>query len=194
MTLRRPFIRQINPTPTIRTKRVKKCIARQFGIALPVTLIFLLVMSMIGIAAIRNVMLEEKIAGNLRSRQLAFEAAEQGLRYCEMLVQELSQSNAETHLPLLAAGPIAEGSNKGKNYWESAASWADNAMSIPLPSSIHSPNLKEAPRCMIEEMAFPGDYEFQLIPSDLPQAYRITARGIGTGSNVAIFLQSYLRL
>ncbi|MGS0741815.1 pilus assembly PilX family protein [Glaciimonas sp. GG7] len=179
----------------MRIKRLKKCITRQLGIALPVTLIFLLVMAMIGITAIRNVMLEEKIAGNVRSQQLAFEAAEQVLRYCEMLVRELPQSHAETHFPLLAVGPITEGPDKGREYWESAASWTDNAMSIPLPSSIlGNLNLQAVPRCMIEEIAFPGDYEFQLNPSDVSRAYRITARGIGTGSNVSLFLQSYLRL
>lgn len=173
---------------------VRKIITRQSGVALPVTLIFLVVMTMIGVAAIRNVSLEEKMSGNLRSQQLAFEAAEQVLRYCEGLVQAKPQSDPAAY-PQLEAGPVPGDSQHGKNHWELAASWRSDAISIPLPASVAaSAELAEAPRCMIEKMALVGDREFQLNPADQLPAYRITARGIGTGSNVAVILQSYLRL
>lgn len=172
----------------------EKFITRQPGIALPVTLIFLIVMTMIGVTAIRNVTLEEKMSGNLRSRQLAFEAAEQGLRYCEALVQAKPQADPAS-FPLLAAGPVTDDSQHEKNHWELAAGWRSDAISIALPASVaSSADLAEAPRCMIEKMALAGDREFQLNPADQLPAYRITARGVGTGSNVAVMLQSYLRL
>jgi type IV pilus assembly protein PilX len=172
----------------------EKFITRQPGVALPVTLIFLVVMTMIGVAAIRNVTLEEKMSGNLRSQQLAFEAAEQVLRYCEALIQAMPQSNPAAY-PQLEAGPITGDSQHGKNHWELAAGWRSHAISIALPASVaSSADLAEAPRCMIEKMALASDREFQLNPADQLLAYRITARGIGTSSNVAVILQSYLRL
>ncbi|KAF3996931.1 pilus assembly PilX family protein [Glaciimonas immobilis] len=161
---------------------------------LPLTLIFVLVMTMIGVTAIRNVTLEEKMAANFRSQKLAFEAAEQVLRYCEKLSRELALSNA-TLPPQLTPGPIEGGKHHGKNKWEIAANWRSDAISIALPSQIvHSIGLAEVPRCMIEKMTLANDYEFQLNPTDFHYAYRITARGIGTTSSVAVFLQSYLRL
>jgi type IV pilus assembly protein PilX len=164
------------------------------GVALPVTLIFLLVMTMLGVAVIRNVTLEERMSGNLRSRQLAFEAAEQVLRYCEALVQASPQSGAPFPAPL-DAGPISGGPHHGKNHWELASNWRSDAIAIVLPSHIaSSAGLAEAPRCMIEKLALGGDHAFQLIPADEARAYRITARAVGTGSNAAVFLQSYLRL
>src|SRR5437868_9864446 len=142
------------------------------GVALPVTLIFSVVMTLIGVAAIRNVTLEEKMAGSLRSRQLAFEAAEQVLRYCEALVQVFSQSGA-AFPALLEAGPIAGGPHHGKNHWELASNWRSDAIAIPLPDSVaSSTDLIEAPRCMIEKLALTGDYEFQLLPADQASAYR----------------------
>ena len=174
--------------------QIKNGIIQSRGIALPVTLIFLLVMTIIGVAAIRNVTLEEKMAGNLRSQQLAFEAAEQVLRYCETLVQELSISHV-AFPPHLPQGPIGDGINQGKNHWELAENWRSDAVSIGLPSHVaRSVGLVKPPRCMIEKMALTGDYEFDLNPADPLTAYRITARGFGTSSNVTVFLQSYLRL
>lgn len=173
---------------------LKQLIIQSRGIALPVTLIFLLVMTIIGVSAIRNVTLEEKMAGNLRSQQLAFEAAEQVLRFCETVAQELSTSHA-AFPPRLPQGPIADGMHQGKNYWELAENWRSDAVSIGLPSHIvSSAGLVKPPRCMIEKMALNGDYEFVLNPADPLTAYRITARGVGTSSNVTVFLQSYLRL
>ncbi|MEB0012141.1 PilX N-terminal domain-containing pilus assembly protein [Glaciimonas sp. Gout2] len=174
--------------------RIKKLIIQSRGIALPVTLIFLLVMTIIGVAAIRNVTLEEKMAGNLRSQQLAFEAAEQVLRYCEKLAQELSISHA-VFPPQLPQGPIADGISQGKNHWELSENWRSDVISIGLPSHIvSSVGLVKPPRCMIEKMALTGDYEFGLNPADPLTAYRITARGVGVTTNVTVLLQSYLRL
>ncbi|QRX84259.1 PilX N-terminal domain-containing pilus assembly protein [Glaciimonas sp. PAMC28666] len=181
-----------------RIMEAKKIGCLHGGLALPMTLIFLLVMTMIGLAAMRNVSLEEKIAGNLRSRQRAFEGAEQGLRYCEMLVGKLSKSPADFP-PQLAMGPVMDENNQEKNHWEIAQNWRDNAVSIALPPRFIANNgpidsVSESPRCMIEKMALVGDDEFQLNPADRLLAYRITARGAGANSNVAVILQSYIRL
>ena len=59
----------------------------QSGIALPMVLIFLVIMMVISATSVRNGILEEKMASNARSQQLAFQAAEQALRYCETKLQ-----------------------------------------------------------------------------------------------------------
>lgn len=166
------------------------------GIALPVILIFLIVMSMIGVIAIRNATLEEKIAGNLRSHQLAFEAAEQVLRYCE---SEAAKKRSHPGQPLkkgqppqLVAGPIADGKNSGKHYWEVEASWTDQTISSALPADLTlSYGLTSRPRCIIEELTNVSDYEFQLLPREVMRTFRITARGVGISPNDAVILQSY---
>ena len=71
-------------TPTDMKQKISPV---QAGIALPIVLIFLVVMLLLGATAIRNVTLGEKMAGNQRNQQLAFQAAENALRYCENAVQ-----------------------------------------------------------------------------------------------------------
>lgn len=53
---------------------------RQSGAVLVISLIILLVMTVIGVTAMRRTTIEEKMAGNLRDRNLAFQAAEAALR------------------------------------------------------------------------------------------------------------------
>lgn len=53
---------------------------RQSGAVLAVSLLMLLVMTLIGISGIGVTSLEEKMAGNTRDRNLAFQAAEAALR------------------------------------------------------------------------------------------------------------------
>lgn len=61
----------------------------QRGAALIVSLILLMVMTLIGVFAMRGTTLEERMAGNMRDRSLAFEAGESGLRDAETYLQEL---------------------------------------------------------------------------------------------------------
>ncbi|MBA1146521.1 hypothetical protein H0Z60_05560 [Ectothiorhodospiraceae bacterium WFHF3C12] len=64
----------------------KKPTISQRGAALTVSLIFLLIMTLIGVTSLRNTVLEERMAGNLRDRQIAFEAAEAGIRGAEAYI------------------------------------------------------------------------------------------------------------
>ena len=52
----------------------------QNGVALITGLIFLVVLTLISLAAIRSTSLEERMAGNARDQNLAFQAAEAGVR------------------------------------------------------------------------------------------------------------------
>jgi type IV pilus assembly protein PilX len=62
-------------------KAMRYCpLARQSGAVLITGLIILLVMTIIGVSSMQTVILEEKMAGNLRDRNVAFQAAEAGLQ------------------------------------------------------------------------------------------------------------------
>lgn len=160
----------------------------QGGVVLPITLIFLVVMMVLGIAGIRNVMLEEKMTGNLRSQQLAFQAAEQALRFCEKKVEQ-----GDPGVIVNPAGPIQTGASKGKNYWEVADSWHNSkiSMSVPVTMAGIADPLAARPECMVEEL----DLLFNPSnPRDQRRQFRITARGVGTISTAAVYLQSYFIL
>ncbi|MDN5872575.1 MAG: PilX N-terminal domain-containing pilus assembly protein, partial [Nitrococcus sp.] len=61
----------------------------QSGAVLVVSLLFLLVMTLIGITAMQGVSLEEKMAGNARGGTLALQAAEAALREGEEWVMDI---------------------------------------------------------------------------------------------------------
>lgn len=67
-----------NPTPPNR------------GIVLVTTLILLLIMTVLGISALRATTLEERMSGNWRDRNLALQAAEAGLRAGERFIGPLT--------------------------------------------------------------------------------------------------------
>jgi type IV pilus assembly protein PilX len=59
----------------------------QKGMALVVSLIFLLLLTLIGIASMQNATLQEKMAGSTQSRNASFQLAEAALRTGESAVQ-----------------------------------------------------------------------------------------------------------
>lgn len=66
---------------------------RQQGIALVVGIIFLLLMTLIGVTAIQTTSLDERMAGNVRDRNLAFQAAEAALRDAEEDIRGIGTRN-----------------------------------------------------------------------------------------------------
>ncbi len=61
----------------------KNALVKQQGAVLVVSLIMLLVMTLIGLSSMRTTILEEKMAGNFRDSNIAFQAAEAALRDAE---------------------------------------------------------------------------------------------------------------
>ncbi len=170
-----------------------KSITKQRGLVLPMVLIFLVVMMLLGTAAIRNVTLEEKMAGNFRNRNLAFQAAEQALRYCENGIQSLA-----VPIPVNVQGPIA-----GKNYWEDPANWEDPTKAVDVPRSENedvakAAELADRPKCLVELIDTPAILSALETAANNAETgnkktqYRITARGVGLDANTVVQLQSYL--
>lgn len=67
-------------------------VGAQRGITLVMTLIFLLLLTILGVTAISTSTLQEKMSGNLRDQDVAFQAAESALRGGEDSVNLLAQA------------------------------------------------------------------------------------------------------
>ena len=61
---------------------------RQNGAALITSLIFLTILTILGMSSMGTALLESRMAGNSRDRALAFQAAEMGLRDAELFVRD----------------------------------------------------------------------------------------------------------
>lgn len=73
------------PTPSLETLAGG---ARQSGMALIVSLVFLLLLTMIGISSMQNANLQEKMAGSVSLRNQSFQSTEAVLRLGESSIQD----------------------------------------------------------------------------------------------------------
>ena len=60
---------------------------RQHGVALIMAMVFLMILTIIGVTVMSTTSLQEKMAGNVQDKHSAFQAAESALRAAESLVE-----------------------------------------------------------------------------------------------------------
>lgn len=149
--------------------------ASQRGITLLIALIFLLMLSMLGIWGATNNTLQEHMAGNSRNRDLAFEAAEAALDYAENTIATW-RANAFDG----TNGLLAYDANRANDatYWRNTNNWASYRQ-VPVGNLNQ---VAEQPRFVVEKMV-------PLSSSSL-EYYRITARGVGGDSTAVAILQT----
>ncbi len=168
------------------------------GAVLIVALVFLLIMTLIGVFAMRGTIMEERMAGNLRDRNLAFEAGETALRDVERWLddqgRELDFSDsggAESHLFHYGEEAFPRHPSEAE-----PGDWAvrDMGMDAVSPS--------RPPEYMIKQRPFSAEREAgQDLAADAPpsgagdQLFRIVVRAWG-GSNADkpfVYLESQYR-
>lgn len=158
---------------------------RQSGAVLAVSLIILLLLTLIGITAMRVTTMEEKMAGNTRNRNLAFQAAESALRDGEAYVESLTTTSGFT-----GAGGLYSETDAEPDYTNSA-SWS--ATTSRAYSSTF-PGVSSTPRYYIKILAVvAAPTTSKVLPSTTGAAvtiFRITARGVGANPNAEVVLQS----
>lgn len=169
---------------------------RQEGAALVVSLLFLLIMTVVGVTALQVASLEERMSGNMRNRNLAFQAAESALRAGELALFELLPPDANT--------PVASTATFGcTNDPVSPCPLSDTSATSEVWSSANAVtysgtlvNLAANPQYLIEVLTPSGvthaGYEpgKALNNDNADCVYRITARGVGGTSTAVVILQS----
>ena len=98
--------------------------ARERGVVMIVSLIFLLVVTLIAIGSIRDTVLEEKMAGNTRDRNVAFQAAESGVREAEQYIESIVSMGAFANTPGLYGETDVEPSFWSETTWRNPANHA----------------------------------------------------------------------
>lgn len=84
---------------TYRLHRMPRLIQRQRGMALLVSLIFLLLLTMLGIASMQSATLQEKMAGSVTLRNTSFQTAEAVLRLGETAIMASNFSMTKCSSP-----------------------------------------------------------------------------------------------
>lgn len=174
---------------------------KQRGATLIVALILLLILTMVGVAGMQDTTLQEKMVGNMRDRNLAFQAAEASLRAGEKYLQAatvpafnnsggLLTSLKSPYNPVLAGytGQLRSGDPA---FWDSYA-WVSNSRAYGTTFS----EISAAPRYVIEEvptvLAPAGESMKFGILKEI-KSYRVTSRATGGTTDAVVILQSTYR-
>ncbi|HBM07097.1 hypothetical protein CXF92_02785 [Pseudomonas sp. Choline-3u-10] len=156
----------------------------QRGSALLVSLVFLLLLTMIGISSIQDSILQERMAGNNRDREVAFQAAEAGLRTAERYLQGAVVGPFETN----ASGLFTAGSVSVPDW---AMSGSTNWLALPADTLA---GVDSQPQYIIEEVTQTGMFGLGADePEESISSYRVTSRGYGASPDARVVLQSTYR-
>lgn len=162
---------------------------RQAGSVLITGLIFLVMLTLIAITAMQSATLEERMAGNARSRDLALQGAEAAVRAAEAVLSAASlppfNGSEAGYYPQLTDGASGD-------YWINTHDWA--AQSVAYGGTLTG--VKEA-RFVVEALPASsgsgGDDSLAVKPLSGGEVFRITARGISTDGTASVIVQTTFR-
>lgn len=166
----------------------------QRGFVLPVSMIFLIVMTMLAVTAIRKATMDEKIGGNLRAQESAFQAAEKGLRFCERSLDLAAGSTTMCQLRMgstvnvLPSEDAYDDTNVMANFpkrWQDKTIWT-SANAVTVSGVDELKGVASQPQCIVERWPLPGRDQ-----NSWP--YVITARGVGSVNTAVVVLQEVIR-
>lgn len=160
----------------------------QRGAVLVTSMLLLLVLTIIGVTVMQMSRMQERMAGNSRDVNLAFQAAEGALRNGELFIAEqeirpipCSSSPCEVWLEEAMGGHVA---NADEGWW------ASNGQSFGLEAM---EGLAEEPVTAVEELGFvrtDGGVVMGQDPPDGRDFYQVTARSTGGSGQAEVVLQS----
>ena len=180
------------------------------GIVLVIALILLVIISLLAVTSLRNAGSSESVAGNVRTTELATQAADIALRHCESsaikitkLIANASDTSAQATYPTtLVEANVQRVTTAGvttADQWKSVSncdSTTTTAVCV-LPSTLvgNTATYQRPPECMVESLT-------GVTPTGPPASFVITARGFGpevaagTGrpAGTVVWLQSTIEI
>lgn len=173
------------------------CAERQRGAVLLMGLIMVLLMTIVGLAAIRGSGLQEIMAGNMRDRNVAFQASEAGLGAAEEYVETatLEEADFDGSTP----GLVMDLGASGKVRIEA---WTADDWAAAREVGFDLEGVTEQPRYVVEKVDV-SEYDLKRMLSmsardSIPinvNFYRVSSRGVGaTGNSDAVVQSNYVKL
>jgi len=173
------------------------CYRTQSGVVLVISLIILLLLTIIGLSAMQTTSLEEKMAGNLRDKSLAFQMAESALRAAEVGLPIVSSAFTNTGTGSSGLGSFGYGFytdtptiSMADTDVSNDSFWMNNPVATSpitgLGNGIHSPDyiIQKLP------LIFPLGPVILGVKTKTYQPYKITVRATGGTTNAVVILQS----
>ena len=174
------------------------------GIVLVIALILLVIISLLAVTSLRNAGSSESVAGNVRTTELATQAADIALRHCESsaikitkLIANASDTSAQATYPTTLVEANVQRVTTA-DQWKSVSNWDSPTTAVfVLPSTLvgDTATYQRPPECMVESLT-------GVTPTGPPASFVITARGFGpevaagTGrpAGTVVWLQSTIEI
>ena len=176
-------------------------VRRQKGITLIVGLILLLVMTMLGLTAVQVTTQQERMAGNLRDRNIAFQAAESALREGESALENQCvivfngkgafdvEANSKDKPAIIASAATAEWTEDNSFPFDSF----DDACTEPKTHGVFF-QAAVPPRFFLERQPPVGGSSLEVGVSKDIQVTKVTSRGVGGSEAAVVVLQSSFKM
>ena len=193
-------------------KSLLKAYSKQQGISLVIVMIFLVILSILGVTAMQTSTLSSKVARNQLDRTLAFQAAEAALRDAELdltntrfdKVTKCTAGAVRCRATLIASGGGSFGNDTSSNplanrcnlglcatddpiagalpFWEERARWTNTNDSV-----IYGTNTGAAEFPVVAQQP---RYMIEYFQQGDDSVYRITSLGFGANASTTIMLQT----
>ena len=154
---------------------------RQRGVVLPIVMILMVILGVLAVSGMDDTAMQERMAGNMRDRELAFQAAESALRSGEMWLQgnrdtaegnvELAGEEARAWNPLNGELPAPSGTRAGLYTAADGISLAADPVFYVGPPRLLRSN--------------PGE-----TPAQFREIFPVIALGVGATDTTVVILRS----
>lgn len=179
----------------------------QRGISLVIVLIFLAILSILGVTGMQNATFASRIAGNEADRTLAFQAAEAALRDAENDIKGLNYLGANcstycrTDLIYRGNGFDYE-CNLGRcvqtvgaaPVWETSSIWDDSSVKSVVYGEYTKAGATAAERPTMPVVARQPRYILEYFNQGDYAVYRVTAIGFGASDSTRAMLQAAVKV
>ncbi|WP_126456349.1 pilus assembly PilX family protein [Sulfuriflexus mobilis] len=165
---------------------------QQQGAVLIISMIILLLLTILGVTSMQGTNLEERMAGNMRDRHVAFESAEAAIADAEAFLDTIALTSA---FRSNTAG-LYDGTHL--DLWKTV-DWADADKYRYASDITSSHGVGTSPKYIIEYISEPTDSSDTKTNLDNyggnsggagVALFRVTARGTGGSDNSVVFLQT----
>ena len=167
---------------------------RQSGVALFISLVMLLILTVLGLSSVQTTTLQERMARNARDTNLAFQAAESAIKEAEALIETFNSLVSFTAAGANDAGFYFEGDYDAATNWANR-NWTSGAGYMEAAAI---EGVAEAPKYIIEHLktvisdndTLNLDNIGQDSGSGRAQIFRVTVYGTGGTSTAHVMIQS----
>jgi type IV pilus assembly protein PilX len=170
---------------------------RQSGIALTISLIALLLLTVIGVSGMQTTLLEERMAGNTRDRAVALQAAETALRLGE---RALSRAAELGNFEKIREGSIALDANSIDLYGDGSIVMSQNKDASGNPDGTITitiaqntiPDVDHQPTITVSSILNPTA-GYNETTQTISATFRVVATAAGVSANTQVQLESAYR-